>query len=279
MQHPITSHLHTPPATSSPPATGSRYPEQQISSPSHPVFTILGLHTPTPPTALLPNRSFARGLGDRQPYTVGTQGRSCKGPHAHNSCKLRGRMPPIPATSGAVCPPVLIPTGLSYHMALPSRTRGRLASPRPPVVVPGASVPFPCLPYSLSLGVFPPPIQSHRASFPRPSSAEGQSPPTHSVIRGIRALPVLTGASWAPPSFSRGGGVHSISHRCASPSISGRGFVGPFLPTRCRDLFLQRSNCRRISLSGKPRHRVEVEIRRRGIEHFACRINICSLIQ
>ena len=147
------------------------------------------------------------------------------GPCAPQSCNLRGRMPPVSAIPGALPPPTCPST------CPRSSPCGLLAPPVPPhptVVVPGASVPLPCLPYSISLGVIPQPIQSRRASFPRPSSVVGQSPPTHPVSRRIRALPVATGASWAPLSFRRRGGVRSLWHRCASPSISGRGFVGPW---------------------------------------------------
>ena len=125
-------------------------------------------------------------------------------------------MPTIPATSGAVCHLVLIPMGLSYPMALLSRARGLLAPPRPPVVVPGASVPLPCLPYSLLLGLIPPPIQSCRVSFPRPFSISGYLCPSSSdrgfvgpsfvprrggfvvFSTNVPALVSLVGASWAP---------------------------------------------------------------------------------
>ena len=95
-------------------------------------------HTPYP-TALPSSCPIPRGLGARQPLAIGTRCRSVlqpPGPCAPQSRNLRGRVPPNPATSGAVCPQFLLSPGLSHHLHAP---------PHPPVVVPGASVPLPCL--------------------------------------------------------------------------------------------------------------------------------------
>ena len=104
------------PPTYSPPASGLCYTKQHIyyvpvyppilAAPVNPPVSlyIIILRPRTPPlTALLLSCPFPLGLGTRQPFTVGTRCRSCKGPHANKSCQLQGRMPPIAATHGAVC--------------------------------------------------------------------------------------------------------------------------------------------------------------------------------
>lgn len=164
------------------------------------------MHYPTPPaTAPLPSCPAAQ-LPCPYPWDSVTDSLLPWGLDVGPSCNLRSLVPPNPAISRALCPPILQSLGpcapnpatiravcpqcllslwLSHHLHAP---------PHPPVVVSEASMPLTCLPYSLLLGVIPPPIQSRKSSLPRPSSIVRQSPPTHLVSWCISALPVVTGA-------------------------------------------------------------------------------------
>lgn len=171
-------------------------------------------------------------------------------------------MPPNTATFGTICPQFLLFPWLSNHLPAPPHT---------PVVVPVASGPLPCLPYSLLKGVIRPLILSHRASIHHPLSIVGHPTPTHSVYKyPYHSQPALealgSNRGFVGPAFvPTRGGVRSIWYPCACPKVSScRGFVGLFSSTRCRDVFLNRSKSRRISLTGKPQYRVKVDICHKG---------------
>ena len=125
------------PATSSPPATG-RYPERRIFYQAYLPAVFPGYpRSLCDPTISYPSHpSIPDCLAVQLPHSAGSrcQTASCRrdsmsvGP----SCNPRGRIPPIPGTSGAVCPPSCYPRG--------SATVYR--PPRPSILVFGASMPL-----------------------------------------------------------------------------------------------------------------------------------------